>query len=52
MHFDLAVETSEGTMVYRLFQESNDQLFAIPMTAFVYDIQFDPEKWLLGEKQQ
>jgi aminopeptidase N len=48
MHFDLAVETSEGTMVYRLFQESNDQLFAIPMTAFVYDIQFDPEKWLLA----
>ena len=48
MHFDLAVETNEGTMVYRLYQEMNDQVFAIPMAAFVYDIQFDPEKRLLA----
>jgi aminopeptidase N len=48
MHFDLSVETNEGTMLYRLFQETNDQVFTIPMDAFVVDIQFDPEKRLLA----
>ena len=48
MHFDLAVRTSEGERVFRLYQESNEQVFAIPVTSFVYDIQFDPEKKLLA----
>ena len=48
MHFDLAVKTSEGEQVFRLYQEANDQVFALPVTAFVYDIQFDPEKKLLA----
>jgi aminopeptidase N len=48
MHFDLAVETSEGEQVFRLYQEMNDQVFALPINAFVYDIQFDPEKKLLA----
>jgi aminopeptidase N len=47
-HFDLAVETSEGDQVYRLYQEKNDQVFALPVTGFVFDIQFDPEKKLLA----
>ncbi len=48
MHFDLAVETNEGTRVFRLLQETNDQLFSIPMNELVIDIQFDPENWLLA----
>ena len=48
MHFDLAVMTSEGEQVFRLYQERNDQVFALPVNSFVYDIQFDPENRLLA----
>ncbi len=51
MHFDLAVETSEGEQIFRLYQEKNDQVFTIPTTSFVYDIQFDPKKELLARSK-
>jgi len=49
MHFDLLISTSEGTDTVRLYQEMNEQVFAIPVSGDVYDIRFDPENHLLAK---
>ncbi len=48
MHFDLALTTSEGEQLFRLFQEMREQKFAIPINGIVYAIRFDPENKLLA----
>ncbi len=49
MNFDLAVYTAEGEKIYRLYQEKNNQVFKIPVSDPVYDISFDPGKFLLAK---
>jgi len=48
MHFDLRVVTAEGVTDYRLYQEENEEVFRIPVSSNVFDIQFDPDKHLLA----
>jgi aminopeptidase N len=49
MHFDLLISTSEGSDTVRLYQQMNEQVFAIPVSGSVYDIRFDPEYFLLAK---
>lgn len=48
-YFDLLVSTSEGNDTVRLYQEMNEQEFAIPVSGTVYDIHFDPGNYLLAK---
>lgn len=51
MTFDVRVKTDTQEPIYRLYQEKNEQLFAIPMNDFVWDVEFDPNKHLLARSK-
>ncbi len=49
MHMDFLLDYDGGDTLVRLFQEHNNQLFAIPVKAPVWKVTPDPDKWLLME---
>jgi len=46
--FDLLLHTDAGDKTIRLYQETNDQVFAIPCENFIWSVEFDPEGYLLA----
>ena len=47
-HFDLLLKGTEGEYIIRLFQTENDMDFAVPVNGMIQDVEFDPERFLLG----
>ncbi len=48
-HFEISVETGESSLVYRFFQQKNEEVFTIPMNSRVNNLQFDPGSKLLAK---
>jgi aminopeptidase N len=46
-HFDIRIKYSSGDSTIRLYQDINNQVFKIPMTAKISSIEFDPDEWIL-----
>lgn len=45
---EFGVETASGTTMIRVYQETNDTTFAIPITETVISVEVDPNNWVLN----
>jgi len=46
-HFDVKLKYLSSDSTVRLFQNTNNQIFKIPVTGKVSSIEFDPDDWIL-----